>query len=164
MLHAEAEDRRGVVVAYFFLFGIEADALADYGGFGAVGAPNWERHLKSYSENTLRGLVCAVSEGFLAQKCVTAHGSFILRRDITSHIETLHFECRWSESSSTPIDCPQGYALGSQGNRAFVVARYGERKTVDIDDVARRAGGESCSCMKLPQNAAFMVRAMDDVR
>lgn len=61
MLHAEAEDWSGVVVADFFLFSVEAYALADDCGFGAVRTPDWEGHFKAYGEDALGGLVRAAS-------------------------------------------------------------------------------------------------------
>ena len=66
MFHAEAEDGCRVIVANFLLLGVEADPLADDGGFGAGRAPYGEGHLKAYSENTLTGLAGAVPKGMSA--------------------------------------------------------------------------------------------------
>ena len=63
MLHAERPYRRAVVVADFLLFGVEAHALADDGGFGAVGAPDGKGHFEAHGEDALVGFAGSVAEG-----------------------------------------------------------------------------------------------------
>lgn len=55
-----------MVVSNFLLFGIEADALADDGGFGAVGAPDCVGHFEADGEDALAGFAGAGTE------CVSA--------------------------------------------------------------------------------------------
>ena len=62
MFHAEAKDRCSVVIADLFLLGVKADALANDGGFGAGGAPDWEGHFETHGENALAGLPRAVAQ------------------------------------------------------------------------------------------------------
>lgn len=52
-----------MVIADFLLFGIEADTLADDGGFGAGSAPDGEGHLEADGEDALTGFASAGSEG-----------------------------------------------------------------------------------------------------
>ncbi len=86
MLHAEAENWRSMIISHFFLLGVEADALADDGGFGAGGAPDREGHFEADSQYALTGFACTRAEGMLAGELVGGSGALVLWRDITSHI------------------------------------------------------------------------------
>ena len=86
MLHAEAENWRSMVIPDFFLLGVETDALADDGGFGAGGAPDREGHFEANCQNALTDFACTRSEGMLAGELVCGSGALVLWRDITSHI------------------------------------------------------------------------------
>lgn len=91
MAEAKAPYGRGVVVAYFFLFGVEADALADDGGLRAGGAPYGEGHFEADGEDALGGeLGCAMAEGVFFMEFVGGGCAFEVWRDITSHVEALH--------------------------------------------------------------------------
>ena len=47
MFERETEDRGAIVIPDFLFFGVKADSLADYGRFGACGAPYWERQFEA---------------------------------------------------------------------------------------------------------------------
>ncbi len=51
-----------MVVADFVLLGIEADALADDGGFWTCGTPYGKGHLEADGENALSGFTSAGAE------------------------------------------------------------------------------------------------------
>lgn len=52
-----------MVIPNLFLFGIEADTLADDGRFWTGGTPDSEGHFKPDGENTLAGFASARSQG-----------------------------------------------------------------------------------------------------
>ena len=51
-----------MVISDLLLLGIEADALADDGGFGAGGAPDGEGHFEANGEDALTGLAGSITE------------------------------------------------------------------------------------------------------
>lgn len=55
-----------MVVADFFLFSVEADALADDGGFGTCGAPDGKGHFEADGEDALTGFAGARTESMSA--------------------------------------------------------------------------------------------------
>ena len=91
MLHAETPHGSAVVGADAFLFGVEAHSLPDYGGLRAGRAPDGVGHFKADGEDSLCGLICAVSQRFFAVKGISACGSFEFGGHIAAHIEALHF-------------------------------------------------------------------------
>lgn len=91
MAEPEAPDGRGEVVAHPLLLGVEAHALADDGGLGAVRAPDGEGHLEAHGEDAVRGeLGGAVAEGVFLVELVAGGGAFEVRGDVASHVEALH--------------------------------------------------------------------------
>ena len=60
-LHTKTPYRRGVIIPYPFLLGVETDALADV--FVAVGAPYVVRHLEADDQNALVEFVGAAAQG-----------------------------------------------------------------------------------------------------
>lgn len=102
MLHAETEYRRGVIGSNLLLLGVEPNPLTNDRRLGAGSAPDSKRHLESNREDALASFARTVSESIpvcismsfgdswtfflLASKLVGGSGSFILRRDITSHV------------------------------------------------------------------------------
>lgn len=73
VFHAKAVDRSRVVVANFFLLGVEAHTLTDYDGVGfAVRAPYGEGHLEAHDERT-----CCV-------EVARARAERVLPRDLVS--------------------------------------------------------------------------------
>lgn len=77
-----------MVIAHFFLLGVEADALTDDSGFGTGGAPDWEGHFETNCEDALIGFACTGAEGMLAGELVGGGSALVLWRDVTSHIWT----------------------------------------------------------------------------
>lgn len=75
-----------MIITHFFLLGVEADALANNGGFGAGCTPDRERHFKANSEYALTGFAGTRAECMLACELVGGGGALVLWRDITSHI------------------------------------------------------------------------------
>lgn len=91
MSEAEAPDGRGVVVADALLLGVEAHALADDGGLGAVRAPDGEGHFEAHREDAVGAeFGGAGAEGVFAVEFVAGCGSFDVGWDVASHVEALH--------------------------------------------------------------------------
>lgn len=91
MAEAKAPDGRGVVAARALLLGVEAHALADDGGPGAVRAPDGEGHLEAHGEDAVgRELGGAVAERVFVVELVAGGGAFEVRGDVASHVEALH--------------------------------------------------------------------------
>jgi hypothetical protein len=88
---AKAPDGGCVVVAYFFLFGIESNSLAYNGGLRAGGTPYGEWHLEADGEDAVRGKFgCAMAERMFFVYFVGRLCPFEVGRDISPHVEALH--------------------------------------------------------------------------
>lgn len=83
--HAEGEDGRAVVGSDFALGGVEAHALRDERGLGAVRAPYREGHLEAH---------CLLSAGepwgALLVQFVAGRGPLDVGRHVPPHVEALH--------------------------------------------------------------------------
>ena len=77
-----------MVVSYFLLLGVETDALADYGGWGAVVAPYGEGEFEADGQDALGDLVGAFAER--VRGVVEARGVRGVRRVVPPHVEALH--------------------------------------------------------------------------
>lgn len=83
--------RRRKVISHALLLGVEAHALADDGGLGAVRAPDGEGHLEAHGEDAVGGeLGGAVAEGVFLVELVAGGGALEVRGDVASHVEALH--------------------------------------------------------------------------
>ena len=86
MLHPEAIDWRGVIVADPFFLGIEPYALAYNARLGTGGAPDSERHFEADRKNTLTGFASTGSKSVLTGQFVSRGGAFVLWGHIAPHI------------------------------------------------------------------------------
>lgn len=86
MPHPETEYRCRVVVPDFLFLRVEADALADEGRFGAVGAPDREGHFEAHGQDALGGFPGARAEGVFFGDGVGGKDAFVLGRDVASHV------------------------------------------------------------------------------
>ena len=75
-----------MIISHLFLFGVEANALADDSRFGAGVAPNGKWHFKADCKDTLTSFACTRAESMLASELVGGGAALVLWRDITSHI------------------------------------------------------------------------------
>ena len=75
-----------MVISLFFLLGVEANALANDGGFGAGAAPDRKGHFEADCEDALTGFACTRAKGMLAGELIGRGAALVLGRDITSHI------------------------------------------------------------------------------
>ena len=66
----EGIDGGAEVVSNLLLFGIEAHTLAYYCGFGAGGAPDWERHFEADGQEALAYITGAGAEGVVFAGCL----------------------------------------------------------------------------------------------
>ena len=87
MLHAEGIDRAAEIHSNFFLFGVEAHALADYCRFGACGAPDREGHLEADGQLALAYVAGAGAKGVpFAGRLVEGEDTFLVGGDVASHV------------------------------------------------------------------------------
>ncbi|KFY42760.1 hypothetical protein V495_04353 [Pseudogymnoascus sp. VKM F-4514 (FW-929)] len=91
MFNPKRPDRGRVVHPNFLLLGVETHALPDYGGFGAVRAPDWEGHFEAHGEDAEVGFGAAGAEGVLFLEGVGGGDAFVLGGDVAAHVEALHF-------------------------------------------------------------------------
>ena len=75
-----------MIVPNFFLFGVEANALANDSGFRAGSAPNRKGHFEADCKDALTSFACTRAERVLAGELIGGGGAFVLWRDIASHI------------------------------------------------------------------------------
>lgn len=86
MFDTKGEDRGRVVRPHAGFGCVEADALTDDGGFGAVVAPYGEGHLEPHDLLTIG----AYTGRSLAVQGVAGCDALVLRGHVPAHVEALH--------------------------------------------------------------------------
>ena len=76
-----------MVVPDLLLLGVEADALADDGGFCAGGAPDREGHFEADGQDALGDLRGAGAESVaFPRSLVGVEDAFLVRGDVAAHV------------------------------------------------------------------------------